>query len=476
MQKKKITGERIMKFEEVVSKFDKLMSDVEGICGFVSSRSSEYLKEKLCDIKNNPITKVQFDQLLSLQNIKCVSDGFFQFYWLSTPKHFYKLQNFNLSENIKTIQSIEQLYWGFNRLFIDCLYVYGNIQKGFETLAGLSYEDIEKIFAKFKVNTDQIKSRGNTLKFNMINKNDRYLISEMACKTFANIKSGQGLREKLIASYEKAISLGVNRPTFRSLLDGTYLPAENEQTSMFSFDEHFDDEVLSKEDLIKKADTLYNRFTSAHEQALKNTELYLSLANDLDVYVATSMRTKDNFLEMAKFCEHIFKSDELRDYDLRYFDPTMSAADSHEDKGLIECLMVKSARMLIYSSGEKDSYGKDVEAAMALCLGKPTIFYCKKSNCKESKGRATFFKNVHPLSRLVNFETGVAGGVIVCESEREVISIVKRIFTNEMEYKIERKEKGRNYYLLIEATTGSVVRIQTDNELLSSVFWNSYNR
>ena len=107
---------------------------------------------------------------------------------------------------------------------------------------------------------------------------------------------------------------------------------------------------------------------------------------------------------------------------------------------------------------------------MALCLGKPTIFYCKEN------GRASFFRNVHPLSRLVDFKNGVAGGVIVCEQVPEVISILERIFTNKMEYRIGKKEQDRSYYLLKENLTGSVVRIQTDNQLLSSVFWNSYNR
>ena len=49
-----------------------------------------------------------------------------------------------------------------------------------------------------------------------------------------------------------------------------------------------------------------------------------------------------------------------------------------------------------------------------------------------------------------------------------------------MEYRIDRKKdedgKDRDYYLLREVTTGSVIRIQTDSKLLSSVFWNSYNK
>ena len=470
MLKHKQEREILMKFENIVKEFKQLMCNVDGICGFVSEKSSDYLKSILSNIENTPITKVQFDQLLSLQNIRCVSDGFFKFYWLCKPKHFYKLADIDLPENIKTINTIKQLFWGFNRLFIDCLYVYGNIPNGFEKLAGLSYEELIDKFEKYIVDTSQIKSRGNTIKFNMINKGDRYLISEMACKTFANINSVKGLRDKLIEAYEEAARRGIRYPKFRDLLDGTYVKDENEQMSLFSFTDYLDETVNNKDELIRKADELYNRFETAHRYALENTDLYLSLSNDLDVYVATSMRKKDDFLDMANFCEAVFKSEELREFDLRYFDPTMSAADSHEDKGLIECLMVKSARMLIYSTGDKDSYGKDAEATMALCLGKPTIFFCRGNET-----RASFFRNVHPLSRLVNFETGVASGVIVCESEEEVIKIVKRIFTNEMSYNIEKKDENREYYLLKEASTGSVIRLQTDNKLLSSVFWNNYN-
>ena len=100
-----------------------------------------------------------------------------------------------------------------------------------------------------------------------------------------------------------------------------------------------------------------------------NTSLYLSSVGELDVYVATSMRTREDFHTMAAFCDEVFSSRRLRRFDLRYFDPTVSAATNHEDKGLIECLMVKCAKVLIYNAGDKESYGKDAEAAMALSLG-----------------------------------------------------------------------------------------------------------
>ena len=60
-------------------------------------------------------------------------------------------------------------------------------------------------------------------------------------------------------------------------------------------------------------------------------------------YVATSMRNRHDFRNMADTCERIFSDPRLKEMNLRYFDPTLSAAGGHEDKGLIECLMVKCA-------------------------------------------------------------------------------------------------------------------------------------
>jgi hypothetical protein len=50
---------------------------------------------------------------------------------------------------------------------------------------------------------------------------------------------------------------------------------------------------------------------------------------------------------MASTCESIFADSRLKQLNLRYFDPTLSAAAGHEDKGLIECLMVKCAKKLL---------------------------------------------------------------------------------------------------------------------------------
>jgi hypothetical protein len=179
------------------------------------------------------------------------------------------------------------------------------------------------------------------------------------------------------------------------------------------------------------------------------------------------MRTKKDFIEMANNTESIFKDSKIKDLHLRYFDPTISAAKSHEDKGLIECLMVKCAKALIYSAGIKESYGKDAEAAMALSSGKPVIFFCPDNE------KTNFYKKVHPLTKLVDFSTGVANGAMVAFGISQVTELLNRIFKNKMEYHIEQND---GYFRLVEESTKSVIRIQTNDTLLTKSFWNFHQK
>jgi hypothetical protein len=130
--------------------------------------------------------------------------------------------------------------------------------------------------------------------------------------------------------------------------------------------------------------------------------------------------------------------------------------------------MVKCAKILIYNAGLRDSYGKDAEAAMALSLGKPVIFYC------DSETKRKIFQEIHPLSRLIDFANGVAVGSIVMDKLNEVPEMIRRIFMNDMEF--ELKKKSRNFFLLCEKMTGSAIRLQSSDLLIRETFWNYYNR
>jgi hypothetical protein len=293
----------------------------------------------------------------------------------------------------------------------------------------------------------------------------------MACKSFGALELEDGdMKKALVEAYKQSAASGISSPKVKDLISGNLPQASKVRQFEFEFsaDEVLEEEVTSTDVLVQKCDRIIARFNTARDAALGNTRLYLSMLGDLDVYVATSMRSRNDFRQMADTCESIFNDPRLTELNLRYFDPTLSAAGGHEDKGLIECLMVKCAKLLIYCAGVKESYGKDAEAAMALSLGKPVIFYCDETQ------RSRFYRDVHPLSRLIEFETGIAVGAIVTHTLAEVSELVLRILTNSMEYSLEQSKPG--FLRLKENLTDSVVRLQTNDPLLAETFWNHYHR
>ena len=332
------------------------------------------------------------------------------------------------------------------------------------------FQFIGRFFCAKRFDTDLLKRRGLALELSPIAKDDRYLISEMACKSYGDSRqTSSELKDVLLETFRNHAKHVGGLVKIRNLLEGK-IPDDltvRQHEFLFSADDVLEETVGTEEEIEAKYEIVAEKFFKARESALKNTRFYLSMVGDLDVYVATSMRNRQDFRNMATVCEEIFENDKLKDLGLRYFDPTLSAAAGHEDKGLIECLMVKCAKVLVYCAGERESHGKDAEAAMALSLGKPVIFYCDQ----EQKGR--FYREVHPLSRLIEFETGIAVGAMVTDSLKEVSDLLYRIFENKMEYILEQPKPG--YLRLKESLTGSVVRLQTNDEMLSETFWNYYH-
>ena len=452
-----------------------------GIGNWLSIDTDDRVFERLKSIKEDPLSKVQLNQLLAFGHEAPVSDGFFRYYWLDLPaEHPYNIRAIKKFEKDwfgkNAIKSIDHLYWGLYRLFIDGLLYYGNVRAAYRKLRDKTKTELESFFAPMRFDTDAIKSRGPALELPQIAQDDRYLISEMACKAYGDRPEDEGeLLKLLIQAFEIHKQKGGGRIIIRDLLEIAFRENKNgrpQQTYLFSAEDVLDEEVGSVKEIREKYTRVADRFHGARRVALKNTEYYLSMVNDLDVYVATSMRSREDFRTMARDCANIFGHRDLAPLSLRYFDPTLSAAAGHEDKGLTECLMVKCAKALVYCAGRRDSYGKDAEAAMALNLGKPVIFYCSETE------RESFFQDTHPLSRLIHFETGVAVGAMVTAKLNEVSVLLSRIFENKMEYELEhnyKDEKKRGYIRLKENLTKSVVRLQTNNRMLTETFWNHYH-
>jgi hypothetical protein len=139
------------------------------------------------------------------------------------------------------------------------------------------------------------------------------------------------------------------------------------------------------------------------------------------------------------------------------------------DKGLIGCLMVKCAKASLYFAGEADSFGKDAEVAMTMSLGKPVVILCPDTD--KGKERERIFRDIHPLSKLIDFQTGVVNGAIITRKKEVARELLARIFENRMEYDYEQTNRC---YRLRERLTGSIVRLQTSDRLLLETFWNYY--
>lgn len=109
-------------------------------------------------------------------------------------------------------------------------------------------------------------------------------------------------------------------------------------------------------------------------KGLKNNIAYLA-SDHMDVYIATSMRAKHEYLQIFDFAKEVFGHKALEKLKLRYFDPTQAYCRDRIDKGLTEALMLKRAICTIYLAQETDTLGKDSELASTLAQGKPVIAY-----------------------------------------------------------------------------------------------------
>ena len=465
-----------MKDKNTILERFKLFSLPDGGLGhWLSEETDDDVFCRLAEIDQKPLTRTQLNQLLAFGHQAPLSDGFFKYYWLNVPrKHPYDVKTIsgfqNHWQNLPAIESLDHLSWGLYRLYTDGLIWFGNIRAAYRFLRTKDFDSLVQYFDTKGFDTEVITNRGAALGLSSIAKDDRYLISEMACKSYGDTpKTNSDLKQVLMKSFEIHSKSGGGPIRIRDLIESN-IPenfSARHPEFIFSADDVLEESVQTKKELEDKYEAIAERFFRARNLALKNTNIYLSMVGELDVYVATSMRSREDFRKMANLCEEIFRTDKLEPLELRYFDPTLSAAEGHEDKGLIECLMVKCAKVLVYCAGQRESFGKDAEAAMALSLGKPVIFYC------DEQQKTRFFNEVHPLSRLIEFETGIAVGAMVTNSTQVVSELLFRIYNNKMEYVLEQPKPG--YLRLKEKLTGSVVRLQTNDQMLSETFWNYYH-
>jgi len=212
---------------------------------------------------------------------------------------------------------------------------------------------------------------------------------------------------------------------------------------------------------------LRSRQQKAVEIGLRNTHRYLTLPY-LDVYVATSMRTQQDYENQHAFIQEVFTNSAVKDLKLRYFDPTLSYADDRITKGLVEMLMLRRSKVTIYTASHEDTLGKDSELAATLAQGKAVIAYVPPGLDR----KAELLRVDHPLGLQIDINTGVAHGIIVVRSPEHCAKMLRKVVLRERTFAI-RHEKGN--FLLEETETHSVLRVVSDDPYLTHAFWTFFH-
>lgn len=162
---------------KILSMFELFSGGTGGIDSWIVPTYSDEVSNRLADIDNTPLSCQQLNQLLILSHEAGVSDGFFHYYWLSTPDHPYDVKSIPDFEpgwiNDSKISSLNHLRWGLYRLYVDSLLFFGNIRSGYRVLRNKTKEELEDFFHSNMFDTKDMKNRGPPLHLNFFSKDDR---------------------------------------------------------------------------------------------------------------------------------------------------------------------------------------------------------------------------------------------------------------------------------------------------------------
>lgn len=157
-------------------------------------------------------------------------------------------------------------------------------------------------------------------------------------------------------------------------------------------------------------------------KGIRNNDTYL-ISDNMDVYIATSMRERHEYVIINDFIKEVFNLPEIKELNLRYFNPTQAYCQNRVDKGLTEALMLKRADCTIYLAQESDTLGKDSELATTLAQGKPVIVYVPEGNKDD-------------VDKLIDISTSMYKS----KSRKDIILDLLGIFDAKLLWKPEEKE------------------------------------
>lgn len=187
------------------------------------------------------------------------------------------------------------------------------------------------------------------------------------------------------------------------------------------------DELLREAQRLAPEDEDLVRIAETQDRGQENLAAYLTEAY-MDIYIATSMRERADFISVNTFVETIFSDPLIAKLHLRYFNPTLSWIADRVAKGLVEALMLRRASLTVYMAQKGDTFGKDSEASVALGQGKPVIVYVPRLfNAKANLDSEALMKRSEYSLRLQMQDLGLE-----LDDDLDKQGMVAKILTQEL--------------------------------------------
>ena len=133
-----------------------------GIGRWLAPPMHDVVRERLQALPGTSLSKVQLNQLLVISEAASISDGFFIYYWGSTPDHTYNVKSVDgfdpswFENRDLAIYSLEHLRWGLYRLYTDGLLYFGNVSAAFNALRSMDISEITRFFRDKKFDSGAI--------------------------------------------------------------------------------------------------------------------------------------------------------------------------------------------------------------------------------------------------------------------------------------------------------------------------------
>lgn len=388
---------------------------------------------------------------------------------LCTP-HFYDYF-------FKGVRSLRQFERSVERYRIKAMWLFGNFAFGYKRIATSDARAFEELIRKTEpIPTRSYKDRPGFQEIERIPVDDLHLLGYISGAETQDLDIAMQVVEALASDPKAATKTLSKLGPEKQIKTSDVLKKHG-----IKFPSHGVGglSLRTLKTALNRIKRIYEPLKNRQERAIaagkRNTDRYLTLPN-LDVYVATSMRTRKDFVDQHDFIRAVFDHPRVRPLKLRYFDPTLSYSDDRISKGLVEMLMLQRAKVTIYTAGAEDTLGKDSELAATLAQGKAVIVYVpSKPKVVVLNGksinldkRAEQFRVDHPLGLQINIRTGVAHGIIVVRSPQQCAKMLRKVMLHERTFTIQHE--GGNF-LLEEEETKSVLRVVSDQPLLTHAFW-----